>query len=339
MPWLPLHDVAIPIPQEQTMDRTVLVLGANGRLGRAATLAFAAAGWQVTAQLRRPPRSPLPAGVRLLQGDALDVAALSAAVPRVGVIVNALNPDYTRWATLLPPITTATLALARATGALLMLPGNVYNFGNRLPAVLTEATPFAATHPKAAQRIALEQALADAARDGVRSVVLRAGDFLGDAGTWVDLAMGKALARGRFTQMGPTDVAHAWAWLPDLAQDFVRVADLARREPAALPPHAVLHHAGLTLTGAQLQQAFEAALGRPLRATTFPWPLLRLATPFSPMLRALFEMRYLWQRPHRLDGSRLDALLGPRQQTPAVDVARQCLALLQPPAAPAPQPA
>jgi nucleoside-diphosphate-sugar epimerase len=326
----PLHDGAIATGQEKTMDRTVLVLGANGRLGRAATLAFAAAGWQVTAQLRRPPRAPLPAGVRLLLGDALDVAALSAAVPRVGVIVNALNPDYTRWATMLPPITAATLALARATGALLMLPGNVYNFGNQLPAVLTEATPFAATNPKAAQRIALERALADAAPQGVRSVVLRAGDFLGDAGTWVDLAMGKALARGRFTQMGPTDVAHAWAWLPDLAQDFVRVTELARRDPTALPPHAVLHHAGLTLTGAQLQQAFEAAVGHPLRSTGFPWPLLRLATPFSPMLRALFEMRHLWQRPHRLDGSRLQALLGPAPATPVDAVARQCLALLQP---------
>ena len=252
------------------------------------------------------------------------------------MIVHALNPDYTRWATLLPPITTATLALARATGALLMLPGNVYNFGNRLPAVLTEATPFAATHPKAAQRIALEQALADAAASGVRSVVIRAGDFLGDAGTWVDLALAKGLARGRFTQMGPTDLLHAWAWLPDLAQDFVRVADLARRDPTALPAHAVLHHAGLTLTGAELQQAFEGALGRPLRTAQFPWPLLRLATPFSPMLRALFEMRYLWQRPHRLDGSRLHSLLGTAPQTPVEDVARQCLALLQP--APAAQP-
>ncbi len=310
------------------MDRTVLVLGANGRLGRAAVTAFAAAGWQVTAQLRRAPRAPLPAGVRVLQGDALDVAALTAALPAVDVIVHAMNPDYTRWATLLPPMTAAVLALARVTGALLMLPGNVYVFGNRLPPVLTEDTPFAATHPKAAQRIALEQALADAATDGVRSIVVRAGDFLGDAGTWVDLAMGKGLARGRFTQMGPADIPHAWAWLPDLAQVFVQVADRALRAPSALPPHAVLHHAGLTLTGAQLQQAFETALGRPLRATSFPWPLLRLATPFSPMLRALFEMRYLWQRPHRLDDARLRALLGTVPQTPVEAVARQCIALL-----------
>jgi nucleoside-diphosphate-sugar epimerase len=330
--------------QTDKTDKTVLVLGANGRLGRAAVLAFAAAGWQVRAQLRRAPRAPLPAGVQLVICDALDVPALTAAGQGAQAIVHALNPDYTRWATLLPPLTAAVVAVARATGAVLMLPGNVYNFGNRLPALLAEDTPFAATHPKAAQRIALEQSLADAAaQHGVRSIVIRAGDFLGDAGTWVDLAMGKGLARGRFTHMGPHDVPHAWAWLPDLAQVFERVATVALQRPDALPAHAVLHHAGLTLTGAELQQAFEQALGRPLRAARFPWWLLRLATPFSPMLRALFEMRYLWQRPHALDGRRLQALLGGPgavPQTAPQDVARQCLALLgpaRPAGTPAPQ--
>ena len=101
---------------------------------------------------------------------------------------------------------------------------------------------------------------------------------------------------------------------------------------AALPAHAVLHAPGLTLTGAQLQQAFEAVLGRPLATRQFPWPLLRLATPFSPMLRALFEMRYLWQRPHQLDGSRLQALLGTLPQTPLDAVVRHGIAGLPAPA-------
>ena len=304
----------------------VMVLGANGRLGRAAVLAFAAAGWQVTAQLRRAPRAPLPPGVRRIDCDALDLATLTEAARATGgvqVIVNALSPDYTQWARLLPPITAATIALAQATGATLMLPGNVYNHGNQLPPVLREDTPFAATHPKAAQRIALEQALADAARvHGVHSIVIRAGDFLGDTGTWLDLAMAKGLAKGRFTLMGPADLPHAWAYLPDLARVFVAVAE--RRAPLA--PYTVMNHAGLTLTGAELQAAFEAALGRPLRRTSFPWPLLWLATPFSPMLRALFEMRYLWQRPHRLDDGRLRALLGSVPQTALGEVVRQCLA-------------
>ncbi len=101
---------------------------------------------------------------------------------------------------------------------------------------------------------------------------------------------------------------------------------------AALAPHTRLNHAGFTLSGAELPAAFEAALGRPLRRTRFPWPLLRLATPLSPTLRALFEMRYRWQRPHRLDDSRLRVLLGEVARTALAEVVRQCLAGLSGPA-------
>lgn len=312
-----------------TTTNTVMVLGANGRLGRAAVAAFAAAGWQVRAVVRpngrRAAPAQWPAGVAVVTADALDLATLRPAAQGVAVIVHALNPDYTQWERLLPPLTEAAIALAASCGATLMLPGNVYNFGNTLPPVLTETTPFLCNHPKARQRIALEAALADAAvHRGVRSIVIRAGDFLGDEGTWIDLGMARGLAHGRFTHMGPVDRPHAWAWLPDLAQTFVAVAE--RR--AALPPHAVLHFAGHTLTGAQLQQAFEAALGRPLQAAQFPWWLIRLAAPVLPLMRALVEMRHLWLRPHQLDGTRLAALIGPEPHTPLDAVARQCLARL-----------
>lgn len=299
-----------------------MVLGANGRLGRAAVQAFADAGWEVTAQLRRAPRAPLPEGVALLRCDALDAAALSRAAPGMDVIVNALNPDYTRWAELLPPLTAAVIRVAQASGATLMLPGNVYNFGQLLPPVLTGDTPFVGDHPKARQRIALEASLAAAAARGMRSVVIRAGDFLGDQGTWLDLAMGKDLARGRFIQMGPEDIVHAWAWLPDLARCFVAVAACR----AQLPAHAVLHFEGLSLTGAQLQAAFAQALGRPLATRRFPWALMRLAAPFWPMARSLVEMRYLWQRPHRLDGGPLRARVGELPSTPLDEIARHCIA-------------
>ncbi|MBI5254997.1 MAG: NAD(P)H-binding protein [Burkholderiales bacterium] len=306
--------------QQHPPGRRVLVLGANGRLGSAAVQAFASAGWQVTAQARQAPRQPLPASVQALQADALDLPAMTRAAQGVDLIVHALNPDYARWDTLLPPLTDAVIRVAEASGATLMLPGNVYNFGRELPAVLTESTPFVANTPKAAQRIALEAAMA-ASR--ARSIVIRAGDFLGGTGTWIDLAIGKGLPDCRITQMGPQDLPHAWAWLPDLAQVFVQVAERVAERPDALPRHAVLHYAGLTLTGAELQAAFEAALHRPLQARAFPWWALRLAAPFSPMMRALSEMRYLWQRPHRLDETRLRALIGPVPHTPLAQVVQR----------------
>lgn len=303
----------------------VMVLGANGRLGTAAVAAFAAAGWQVWAQARRAPRQALPAGVTAVVADALDMPALRAAAPQLELIVNALNPDYTQWQQLVPPLTEAALALAEATGATLMLPGNVYNFGQQLPAVLTEQTPFADTNPKAAVRIALEARLIDAALlRSVRSIVVRAGDFLGDTGTWLDLAMGRKLKDGKFTHMGPEDVPHAWAYLPDLARVFVAVAE----QRAQLPAFAALHYAGLTLTGAELHALVERAVGRPLRHARFPWWLMRLIAPVAAMPRALLEMRHLWLRPHRLDETRLAQLIGSVPHTPADQVLRACLAAL-----------
>jgi nucleoside-diphosphate-sugar epimerase len=303
----------------------VLVLGANGRLGAAVVQAFAAAGWGVVAHTRRPPRRAWPAGVQGVQCDALDIAALQRAGAGCRVVVNGLSPDYTQWHRLLPPLTAATLALARALEARLMLPGNVYIYGRQLPALLTEDTPVAGNHPKAQQRLAMESALADAASNGVRSVVIRAGDFLGDQGTWLDLAMAKRLRRSQWVHMGPDDVEHAWAYLPDLARVFVAVAEADAAQDARRPAFTTLHYPGITCTGAQMHAAAEAVLGRGLARAGFPWRLMRLAAPFAALPRTLLEMRHLWLRPHRLDGTRLAALIGPLPATPLQQVLRQCL--------------
>lgn len=317
------------------MRETVLVLGANGRIGRALVEAFSAAGWLVRAQMRRDPTTPLPAGVRPVICDALDTAALIEAAHGTDVLINALNPDYTRWDTLVPPLAASVLAVARASGATLMLPGNVYNFGAELPAVLTEATPEVANTDKARIRIALEQQMRAAAEEGVRSIVIRAGDFFGGGpGSWFDLVIAKDVGKGRVTLPGPADLPHAWAYLPDLARVFVAVA--ARR--AQLAPFETLHYAGETLTGAELHRAIEEVCGRSLKRAQLPWWALRLASPFVPIFRALFAMRYLWLRPHRLDDARLRQLIGTLPHTPLHRALSTALApmLARPDSSPAP---
>ena len=298
------------------MPSTVLILGAAGRIGQVLASAFADAGWNVLAQARKP----LPAAlaghqrVRPVRCDATDLAALSAAAQGATVIVNALNPLYTEWARLAQPLADAALAAARASGALLMLPGNVYNFGRELPPLLTPATAERGDTPKARIRIELEARLGAAAHDGVDSVVIRAGDFFGGpgTGTWFDMAMASKLDKGRFVYPGNPDVAHAWAYLPDLAQVFVRVA--AQR--AQLRGHHRLHFAGHTLTGNSLKAATEVVVGRSLRTGNLPWGVIRLLAPFKPMWRELLVMRYLWERPHGLDDAELRSLIGPVPQTP-----------------------
>jgi nucleoside-diphosphate-sugar epimerase len=305
-------------------SRSVLILGANGRFGQCVKEAFRQAGWHVYAQSRTP-ASGHQIGVTPVTCDALDVdSILRTCAGNIQVVVNALNPLYTEWETRLPPLADAALRIAREADALLMLPGNVYNFGSKLPPVISEDTPQIDDTSRAKLRIALENNMRAAAEQGVRSVVIRCGDFLGGdrPGTWMDLVIVKDLAKGRVVYPGPLDLNHAWAYLPDLAKVFVAVAE--RR--TQLAPFDVFHYAGLTLSGGELASALEAAVGRSLDVRKLPWWLLRLASPFSPMFRAVTEMRYLWHRPHSLSEVRLRKLIGTVPRTDITKVLQSVLA-------------
>ena len=110
------------------MKGKVVVLGAGGRFGRAAVLAFAEAGWDVRAATRSG-RNDFDAGVDAVAVDGTDAASVRRAAEGCDVIVNALNPPYPEWAEVVPRFTAAVLAAAKATGATVLIPGNVYNFG------------------------------------------------------------------------------------------------------------------------------------------------------------------------------------------------------------------
>jgi nucleoside-diphosphate-sugar epimerase len=309
-----------------TSSRRVLILGAAGRLGRELVTAFAGAGWQTRAQRRGqalPEWAALP-GVQLVRADALDTAALTQAARGCTVVINALNAPYHRWATMALPLARSAQQAAREAGALLMLPGNVYNFGRALPARLTPDTPEVANTPKAGIRIQIERELAeDAALD---SIVLRAGDFFGGAGrgSWFDLGLVSRLSAGKVVYPGDPALPHAWAYLPDLARAFVALAEQRLQTRG----HQRLHFAGHTVSGAQLHQALCEATGRELTLAGMPWWLFALAAPFVPSWRAVMEMRYLWQRPHALDGTALAARTGPLPHTALLPALRHSLVAL-----------
>jgi nucleoside-diphosphate-sugar epimerase len=217
----------------------------------------------------------------------------------------------------------------------LMFPGNVYNFGAGMPERLSEATPQHPTSRKGRIRVEIEEAMREAARSGLRVVVIRAGDFFGGPGrgAWLDLVIAKSLRQGRLVYPGRMDIAHAWAYLPDLARTFVQVAE--RR--AELPVFEILHYPGHAPSGGELLDCMERSARRigllgasaSVHRGGMGWPFLRLAGLVVPMFRELAEMRYLWYVPHRLAGDRLTALLGAVPATPideAMDAALRALA-------------
>jgi len=308
-----------------------LVLGITGSAGGAVARALRQHGWQVRALHRDPSRAREQARhsseIEWRTGDAGSADAVLGAAEGVEVIVHAVNPPgYRKWRELAIPMLANSIEAARACGARILFPGNVYNFGPDAGPRLREDSPQHPVTRKGAVRVEMERMLERAADSGARSIVIRAGDFFGPGGegSWFGAAMvkpGKPLRA--VTYPGAPEVGHAWAYLPDLGETFARIAAIEK----GLPDFDRFHFGGHWLEpGIEIVESVKRVVGQPdLPVRGMPWWLMRLAGPVAPFLRELLEMRYLWYEPVRLDNSRLVALLGAEPHTPLDEAVRTTL--------------
>lgn len=292
----------------------VLVLGALGGVGRAVAEAFHAAGWQVSGLVRPGRAGELPSWARPVEADVFDADAVRAASGPVDVVFDGLNIGYELWVSGAMPLFRAAIDVAAALGAVHLFPGNVYNFGAGMPERLTPDVAFAPTARKGQIRVDVEAMFAEAAHArGVRTIVLRAGDFFGPGAdkSWIGAFVAKSARKGLIQSPGPVDVAHAYAYLPDLARAFVALAD-KRNELSAFE---VFHFPGHTATMLDLADAASRAFGRRVRVRRMPGFVFTLLGWFSPVIAESRELAYLWSVPHRLVDDRLTAVAGPLEQT------------------------
>ena len=306
-------------------SRTVLVIGANGGIGREACLALQRHGWQVRALARRVP-SERADGITWIEGDAMRSADVLAAARGVEVIVHAVNPPgYRRWNELVLPMLDNTIAAARATGARIALPGTIYNYGPDAFPRLREDAPQHPPTRKGEIRAEMERRLAEAARSGVRTLILRCGDFFGPraGNNWFSqglLSPGKPVKTLRYP--GRYTLGHAWAYLPDVADTMAR---LLERE-SMLSDFEMFHFGGYWLDGYAMCEAVQRAADTPhIALRRFPWWMTALLAPFTETLRELRKMRYLWKEPIQLDDAKLLRFLGGKPYTPLDQALRTTL--------------
>src|SRR5471030_3329637 len=280
---------------------TALILGATGGIGGAVAQRLLADGWKIKA-LHRNAAAQAQDGAHAgridwLQGDAMH------------------RDD---------------IAGARASGARILLPGTVYNYGpDAFPSLAVDAVQRPLTR-KGAIRVALERRLELASRDGVRSLIVRAGDFFGPgtANNWFSQGLikpGKEVRSAR--NPGQRGVGHQWAYLPDVAETMCRLVAMEQR----LADFARFHMDGhWDADGAQMTAAIArvagAASGRKVAIKPFQWWLMKALAPFVPTLYELQEMRYLWRQPLRMDNRRLLQTLGAEPHTPLDAAVRATLA-------------
>jgi nucleoside-diphosphate-sugar epimerase len=205
-------------------------------------------------------------------------------------------------------------------GATILLPGTVYNFGPDAFPVLREDSPQNPLTSKGRIRAEMERRLQQASNDGVRVVIVRAGDFFGPgaANNWFSQGMVQAGKPVKSViNPGRAGTGHQWAYLPDVAETMVRLVE--RRDE--LPTFAVYHMEGVwDADGETLIGSIGRAVGKKPKVWSFPWWVMPLLAPFVTLFRELGEMRYLWSQPLRMDNARLVATLGAEPRTP-LDVA------------------
>ncbi len=200
-------------------------------------------------------------------------------------------PGYRNWRGLAIPMLRNAKTAAEATGARLIYPGSLYVYGPDAGEAVAEDAPQHPSTRKGSIRVEMEAMLHAAAVRGLRTLVVRAGDYFGPRApsSWVNtiLLQGGKPLRKVVTPERP-EVGHAWADLPDLAE---RVALLANRE-TSLPGQERLHFSGHYLRGRGIAEAVQRVVGGAVPIQPFRWLPFYLGVPFVTFLGEVIEMRY-----------------------------------------------
>jgi nucleoside-diphosphate-sugar epimerase len=295
------------------VDSAHVVFGATGGIGRAVVGELLRRGKSVRAVSRR---GQAPEGAEGVAADAADAAEARAAARGAGVVYHCVNPDYTRWPELLPPISRSILGAAESSGAKLVFADNLYAYGPA-PGLLREDLPANATGPKGRTRVEVAAELLAAHKKGrVRVTIGRASDYYGPGGVNSvagESVFGRVLAGKRPQWTGKLDVPHTFHYLPDIAGGLVTLAEHPEADgevwhlPAAEPLSAQEF----------FNLVFEAA-GRPTpaKAQVAGPTMLAVAGIFSPMLRELRETAYQFRRSFVVDSSKFESAFGRFEPTP-----------------------
>ncbi|MFE9171054.1 NAD-dependent epimerase/dehydratase family protein [Streptomyces kebangsaanensis] len=281
-----------------------VVLG-FGPAGAATARLLAEQGHSVRV-VTRSGRGPEP-GIEHVARDVTDSGRLTDAARGATAIYNCAAPPYHRWTSAWPPLASSVCAAAEATGAVLVMLGNLYGYGP-VDGPLTEQLPLAATGPKGRVRAAVWERARELHEQGrIKAVEVRASDFFGpgvtDGGHLAARVLPRLLRGKPVSTLGDPDAPHSWSYVPDVAR---ALAEVAGEERAWGRPWHVPTAPALSTREMVDRLAAGAGTG-PVAVRGLPPAVLGAASVFSPLLRELKEVRYQFDRPFVVDSSAYEA--------------------------------
>ncbi|MGY3088005.1 nucleoside-diphosphate-sugar epimerase [Hymenobacter sp. UYAg731] len=296
----------------------VLVLGGTGSIGQAVALNLLGKSYRVTLLARTPAKARAlfgtPANLTIEAGDAEDLPRLLEVSRGHDVIFHGINYPYHQWEGTQERMTQNVIEAASQEQALIVFPGNIYNFGLTTP-IREDSRPAPITK-KGAIRVRQELLLAQAARAGrCRVLNVRMPDFWGptvvNEGT-IPIFEGALLGKA-MPWLVTADLPHQFVYTPDAAEIISRLLAEGPREA-----YEVVNYAGQTTPSVRaFFTRISQVAGQPTaRVRVLPRWLFTVLAPFMPMMKAMKEMLYLYDQSILVDDSALRHRLPQWRETP-----------------------
>lgn len=241
--------------------------------------------------------------------DVSDTSTWADYLAKGDTLVYGVNPPYDKWHTDAFPYLESALEVAERKDLTLLFPGNVYGFDPDIKAEFSEQDKPRAPTAKGELRVQMEARLQQASENGVRVIVLRAGDFIDpyatDRSNWFRMLLSRGAKRLVFKAAGEASLAHCWAYLPDLAQTIERLV----RQSDDLPAFSVFPYRGVVCSAQQMVETLRQGSSESVELKPMYWLPLRVIAWFSPSMREVLAMRYLWDKALVLDDQKLQRRL------------------------------
>ena len=292
------------------MQTTPYVILGSGQLGLAILDELTAQGKAVTVVNRSGKvGEALPAGVALVQADLTNPGEVERVTQGAQVVFHTVQPPYTRWPDLFPPLTSAILQGITGSGAKLVFGDNLYMVGPTGGKPIHEGLPYAATGHKGRTRAQMATQLLEAQAAGrARITIGRGSDFFGPRctdSTLGEIVFGAAVSGKAMNLLGNIDLPHSYTYIRDFAKGLVILGE--RREADGQAWH--IPNAP-TLTTRQVAQQIADAAGVPLKTQVAGRFLVSVLGLFNPQIREMKEMMYEFEEPYIVDTTRFVQTFG-----------------------------
>lgn len=299
------------------MKSEILVLGSTGSIGYAFTENLLSKNIPVTIIVRDVAKAKNLFQsfnqVEIIKGDVQDLNLLKQVAADKKYIFHGINYPYNEWFGNMDVVTNKIIEAASLNKAMIVFPGNVYNYGNT--PLIKEDSPENPCTRKGALRVAIEKTLRDAAHAGKCTVLnVCLPDFWGPnvlnygiKPIFINALNGKALP-----YMVREDIPHQLVFTKDAAEIMVRLMQRGVQKPYENYNYGGQVHP--TMKG--LLNQISRLANAPEKIKIHPKWIFSVLGIFVPIMKEVKEMLYLFEGTVILDDTKVRSIFPDFKERP-----------------------